>query len=333
MTAPTQNRTVLLDALRIGSRYIVAAALFHSGVRMAFNLAGIHAGPVEWITPLGDLTGAQYAGIWLGHSTIFQVLGGLVQIAASLLLLSRKTTTLGAMIAVGCFTNSLMLHICFRPSPWIGDALFLALSAFLVLLDRRLLIDLFLLDRATTPIPTEPTWESPQTRRIGLALKSAVLVYFVYAIGLGMFRLKQDANAQSDWSGTYSVASFSPANADLQHRWRAAAIDRYAERLTVRTMDGNGITYEIQPVSAEASAAYPRTSHREHVAEMAAPQGQLALVAPDRSSTVLSYSRTPSGRLTLKGRLNGVATTADLQPASTANLPLLNRDVYYPEPR
>ncbi len=132
----------LRDVLQIVARYAVAGALFHSGMRMVLNLAGIHTGPVEWVTPLGEFSGAQYAGIWLGVSPLFQTLGGLVEVAAGLLLLSRRTTTLGAMIAVGCFINSLMLHLCFRPSPWIGDAILLLPATYLVLLDWRTLVDL-----------------------------------------------------------------------------------------------------------------------------------------------------------------------------------------------
>lgn len=329
MSAPAGTRGILRDILRIGARYVVAGALFHSGMRMVLNLAGIHNGPVEWLTPLAEFSGAQFAGIWLGVSPLFQTLGGLVEVAAGLLLLSRKTTTLGAMIAFGCFTNSLMLHLCFRPSPWAGDAILLLPSIYLVLLDWRMLLDLLLLERPTTPIPTESAWETSQTRKIGMALKCAVLIYFIYASGFQMIRIKQDAKAQSELSGAYSVASFSPANTDLQHRWRAAAIDRYAERLTVRTVDGAGTTFQIQPVIPSGATS----GHREHVAAIAMPRGHLALVAPNGSVSVLNYSRPSSGYLILNGELDGVAITADLHLISPDSLPLVNKDIDFAEPR
>jgi uncharacterized membrane protein YphA (DoxX/SURF4 family) len=128
MQAPVKD--IVRDVFRIVSRYVVAGALVHSGMRMVLDLAGIHTGPVEWVTPLGEFSGAQFAGIWMGVSPIFQTLGGLVEIVAGLLLLSPRTTTLGAMIAAGCFTNSLMLHLCFRPEPWADDAILLLLSIY-----------------------------------------------------------------------------------------------------------------------------------------------------------------------------------------------------------
>jgi hypothetical protein len=318
----------LRDVLQIVARYAVAGALFHSGMRMVLNLAGIHAGPVEWVTPVGEFSGAQYAGIWLGVSPLFQTLGGLVEVAAGLLLLSRRTTTLGAMIAVGCFTHSLMLHLCFRPSPWIGDAILLLPATYLVLLDWRTLVDLLLLDRPTTPISTEGSWETPQTRKIGMALKACFLIYFIYASGFQMIRIKQDAAARSDLSGAYSVASFSQPGADPQHRWRVVAIDRYAERLTVRTVDGAGAAFQIQPVIPPGATS----GHREHVAAIASLHDHLTLVAPNGSLSVLNYSRSPSGGLILSGEVDGVAITADLRLISPESLPFFNHGIFFAEP-
>ena len=264
------------DILRIGARYIVAGALFHSGMRMVFGLAGIHSGPVEWVTPFGEFSGAQFAGIWLGVSPVFQSLGGVVEVAAGLLLLGRKTTTLGALLALGCLTNSLILNLSFPPSPWGGDSLLMIPTVFLLLLDWRVLVNLLLLDRPTTPISTELAWETPQTRKFGLVLKICLLIFFIYASGIQIIQTKQDAEAQSELSGAYSVGAFSPPNADIQHRWQVAAIDRYAERLTVRTVDGGGTTFNIQPLIPAGTAL----GHREHVVAVAAVPGRLALISP-----------------------------------------------------
>jgi hypothetical protein len=329
MQAPVKD--IVRDVFRIVSRYVVAGALVHSGMRMVLDLAGIHTGPVEWVTPLGEFSGAQFAGIWMGVSPIFQTLGGLVEIVAGLLLLSPRTTTLGAMIAAGCFTNSLMLHLCFRPEPWADDAILLLLSIYLVLLDWRTLMNLLLLDRPTTPISVKPTWETPRTREIGFVLKGVFVAYFVFVATFGMLRIAQDDKVHSEWSGVYSVASFSPTNSDVHHRWRIAAIDRYAERLTVRTMDGAGVTFQIQP-NVPQGAPDSLVSHREHVAAMAAPDGRLRLIAPDGSTSVLSFSRPDAGRLILQGALDGVAMTADLRLTSSEHLPFLGGKSY-PEPR
>jgi hypothetical protein len=331
VNAQAPAKDVVRDMFRVSSRYVLAGALFHSGMRMVLNLSGIRTGPVEWVTPLGEFSGAQFAGIWLGVSPTFQMLGGLVEILAGLLLLSRRTTTLGAMFALGCFANSLMMHLCFRPSPWATDAILLALSAFLVLLDWRMLIDLLILDRPTTPIAVEPAWETPQTRKFSKILKVVFVGSFVLVSSLELLRTAQDGKAHSEWSGVYLVASFSPTNADLRHRWRVVAIDRYAERLTVRTMDGAGVTFQIQP-DVQKRVPGPPMSHREHVAAIAAPEGRLTLIAPDGSTSVLSYSRPDPGRLILEGAVDGLAMMADLRFTPTDNLPFLGGKSY-PEPR
>jgi hypothetical protein len=321
--------SVVRDLLRLGARYIVAAALFNSGIQMVLGLAGTHTGPVEWVTPLGEFSGAQFAGMWLGVSPVFQFLGGLVEAAAGLLLLSRRTTTLGALIAIGCIINSLMLRLCFGGSPWVSEALLLLPAIYLALLDWRVLFDLLLLDRPTVPAPIEGAWETPQARKFGLALKTAILLYFIYADGFQMIQAKQDASAQSELSGADSVASFSPPDAGLGHRWRVAAIDRYAERLTVRTADGAGTTFQIQPVVAPGA----RKGHREHVAAIAMLNDHIALVAPNGSVSALKYSRPSPGRLIVTGELDGGPISADLQMMQSNSLPFVGRDRSFAEPR
>ncbi len=331
MSAPVGFKNVLLDILRIGARYVVAGALFHSGMRMVLNLAGIHPGPVEWVTPLGEMSGAQFAGIWLGCTPAFQMLGGLVEIAAGLLLLSRRTTTLGASMAAACFSNAVMLDLCFRPSPWIGDAGLFALSLYLVAIDWRVLVNLLLLDGPTTPAPIKPTWETPPLRQIGLILKACVLIYFIYASGFRTVRMKQDSEAQSELSGAWSVASFSPANAGLRNRWKVVAIDRHAERFTVRTANGGGMTFQI--VVSRSESSNRSDGYRKRVALTSAPSGRITLVAAGGATSVLNYFRAASGRLVLKGEINGVTTVAELRLISPAGLPLLNKEIYFPEPR
>jgi hypothetical protein len=236
---------------------------------------------------------------------------------------------LGALIAVGCIINWLMLHLCFGGGPWVPDAILLLPAIYLVLLDWRVLFNLFLLDAPTTPIAIDGAWETPKTRKIGMILKTAALIYFLYADGFQAIRVRLDANAQSELSGAYSVASFSPPDANSRHRWRVAAIDRYAERLTVRTVDGAGTTFQIQP----AVAAGAKLGHREHVEAVAMLRDRLALVAPNGSVSALNYSRPSPGRLLLSGELDGVPITADLSLISPDSLPFINKDRTFAEPQ
>ena len=321
-------KDVVLDILGVASRYLLAGALFRSGMQMALNLAGIHIGPVEWVTPLGEFSGVEFAGIWLGVSPLFQSLGGVVEIAAALLLLRRKTATLGALVALGCFANSLMLHFCFGPSPWIGDAILLIPAIYLVLLDSRLLVNLLILNHPTAPVPTELAWHAP-TRKVALALKACVLIWFIYAGGVQIIQAKQDAEAQSELSGAYSVSAFSPSNVDFRHRWRAAAIDRYAERLAIRTLDGGGTTFQIQPITPPGINA----GHRKHVLAVAATPGRLTLRSANGSMSMLNYSRPSSGHLVLQGELDGVEIKADLNLVPPENLPFVNGNLSFAEPR
>lgn len=328
MTGPAPVRKAIRGIFRIALRYIVAGALFHSGMRMALNLAGTDAGPVEWLTPLGELSGARFAGIWLGISPVFQTLGGLVEIAGGLLLLGRRTTTLGAMVAVGCFTNALMLHLCFPPSPWLADALVLLAATGLVLLDWRMLIDLLLLDRPTTPMPARDGRETPTMRTVGRVLKTSVLLYFVYASGIQSIRIRHDMDALSELSGAYSVASFSPSDAAPSRRWQAVGIDRHAERLMVRMADGRGTTFRIQPLVAATAPGY-----RAHVAAVDESDGGMTLVAPDGAVSHVRCSRVSPAQLLLSGNVGGVAITADLRVTAPDRLPFENPALPFAEPR
>jgi hypothetical protein len=73
-------------------------------------------------------------------------------------------------------------------------------------------------------------------------------------------------------------------------------------------------------------------SHREHVASMTAPKGNLTLIAPDGSTSVLTYSRPDAGRLVLQGALDGNSMMAYLRLTPTDRMPFLGGKSY-PEPR
>lgn len=329
MNGRPRPRDIVWDVLRIAARYLLAGALFHSGMRMVLGLAGTDVGPVEWVTPLGEFSGAEFAGVWLGISPVFQALGGLTEMAAGALLLRRRTTTLGAIVAVGCLANSVMLRLYFPPSPWMAEAGLLVVATLLVCLDWRVLTNLLLLERPTVPLAMDGAWETPRTRNAGLILRATALGFVGYVSGVEMIRLKYDAAVQSELAGVYAVASFSPSDAALEHQWRMAAIDRYGERLTVRTMDGAGRTFRLEPVSTSSATS----GHRAHVAAIAMPPYRVMLIAPNGSGSLLDYSRPSPDRLVISGEVDGVGINADLRLIEPESLPFVNGKLSFAEPR
>jgi hypothetical protein len=64
-------------------------------------------------TPLGDFLPMRLAWMFIGYSKIYQAFAGLIEISVGILLLFRKTATLGALLAVAVYINVLVINLSY----------------------------------------------------------------------------------------------------------------------------------------------------------------------------------------------------------------------------
>ena len=107
-------------------------------------------------TALGDTSPMQLMWGTMGYSFIYGTFTGLGELAGTVLLLFRRTTTLGALIVVMIMANVSVLDIVHRVGISEKAFNYMLMAAFLVLPDTTRLINFYFRNRPLPPATLEP---------------------------------------------------------------------------------------------------------------------------------------------------------------------------------
>lgn len=95
------------------TRYYVALVLFSYGIIKLFGLQMSFPNYSQLATPLGDFLPMRFSWLFIGYSTPYQFFSGLMETLAGLLLLYRRTATLGVLMATGVFLHVAVLNLSY----------------------------------------------------------------------------------------------------------------------------------------------------------------------------------------------------------------------------
>jgi len=164
--------------LRTAVRYYVALACFEYGILKMFGMQMPKPSLSQLATPLGDFGPMRLCWMYLGYGSPYEVFAGISEVIAGLLLLYRRTVTLGLLAAFGVFINVVTLNLSYD-IPVKGYSMELAFACvFLLAWDQRRLFSFLVLNKAAGPTPLYQPVESGRVIRI---LRIVLKLYFVYA--------------------------------------------------------------------------------------------------------------------------------------------------------
>ena len=222
--------------LRTIVRYYIASAALAYGVIKLFALQMPFPTLSQLSTPLGDLLPMRLSWLFLGYSFKYQFFSGLMEAVAGVLLLYRRTVTLGLLAATGAFLNVVMINMSYDVPVKLYASHLLFSCLFLLAWDARRLFRFFILNG-----PAEGTalYEPPFTRtwqRVGMW---AVWCLFVWWLAIQPFqnamrRYPAVANPPAGVPfkvGVYDVKSFTLNGRTIEPlltdsmRWRDVIFD------------------------------------------------------------------------------------------------------------
>ena len=223
--------------LRTMVRYFIAMTALLYGVIKIFALQMPFPNLSQLATPLGDFLPMRLSWMFMGYSTRYQVFAGIMEAVAGLLLLNRKTVTLGLCLAAGVFANVAMMNLSYDIPVKIFSLQLLAYCLFLLAYESPRIIDFFILNRPSAAsglyaLPYSGKW----MRITRIALKA---VFIFIAVGMLLYntwnRYKM-VRAQADLppirSGIYDVTTFAvngdtiPERNTDTLRWRDIVFDK-----------------------------------------------------------------------------------------------------------
>jgi hypothetical protein len=297
--------------LRVWLRGAVAVVLLGMAMR---KFAGVEFPPLTVARlqeRIGETSPFILLSTFMGYSAPYVWFCAGLEALAGLLLLVRRTVTLGALIALGVLGNVLVLDVSYDvPTRLLSLHLLLA-TLYLLAPDGRRIVAALLFGRATEPAPAPPPlWP----RRVGMAATSlAIAAVLLLTAGSALAaRRELSRPPESPLAGAWEVEAFAVDGRPLQlwpfdpTRWRRLTFAS-ATQVVLMRLDGSRAVF---------GAACGE--HRLALADAAPATG------PDVRGT-FDWRRPDSDHLLLRGTFDQRALDLRLRRLEPASYLLINR--------
>ena len=311
----TEYRT-LDHWLRVYVRYVLATAMLGYGMAKVFKSQFPIPSAFRLLEPYGDSSPMALLWTFMGFSTPYTVFAGLAESIGGVLLFSRRTLALGALVVLAVMANVVMLNFSYDVPVKLYSVHLWLMAAFVLLPDARRLADVFILNRPTEALVLAPTGRAPAAR-MRVAAKLAFIGFLVYSSireGYTTWKTYGDGAPRDPLDGAYEVEQFTANHVELlpvmtnSHRWRKVGISTYG-RLVVRMMDDSMLRFQLE---------------RDSVS-------RLLTIWPDTGDVryPLSYYWVDPAHLVLRGTLRADSIQVHMRKIPLSDFPLMNRGFHW----
>jgi hypothetical protein len=158
----------------------------------------------------GDSSPMGLAWRFLSYSAAYNYFMGFAEISGALLLLFRRTVTLGAILTFFVSLNIMAINYCFDVPVKILSTALVVMSFFLLALDARPLVSFFILGKpAGSPAQLKPKFKRRWISITALVLKCLVLLFVVFTATMSTVQyLYTKQKATEVKSGYYNVVNY-----------------------------------------------------------------------------------------------------------------------------
>jgi hypothetical protein len=270
------------------------------------------------VQPFGDASPMGLLWTFMGASQSYNVFSGAGEMLGGLLLTTRRTTLLGALVSIGVLANVVMLNFSYDVPVKLFSVHLLGMAVFLCLPSARRLANFLVLNRAAEAAVPPPLFPWHWLNAIAVVARTALVAAFV-AVALCQAdttrRTFGDLSPRSPLYGIWNVEQFEiddearPAIVTDAARWRRVVFD-------------NPNVIAIQLMS---------DSRQRYALKLDADAQTLALTKRDDPAwkTTLTYQRPEPGLLKLEGSFDGRSVRARLQKADERKFLLVNRGFHW----
>lgn len=133
------------------TRYYVALVAFSYGIIKIFVLQMPFPNLSMQATYLGDLLPMRLSWMFMGYSAPYQFFSGAMEALAGILLLFRRTATLGTLMAAGVFLNVMVMNLSYDIPVKIFSMRLELFSLFLLAHEKDRLLSFFIKNKAAEP--------------------------------------------------------------------------------------------------------------------------------------------------------------------------------------
>ena len=277
---------VLHGWLRLLLRYFMALMLLSYGYAKVFPQQFPANSLLRMTQEYGTFSPMGAVWSFMGASREYTFFAGAAEVAAGVLLFFRRTTSLGALLALGVMANVAALNYFYDVPVKLHSTHYLLMALFLLAPDFRRLMRVFLLNQ--TAEPADLRYPDFGTGRARLAARIVWVIVFLGAVGggaLAMYRQTAAAPQRPPIYGVFAVESGAPEG------WHRVVFESKG-RLAIRTSDG--------------SVRFLTTAYDE-------PKQVIALTDYGDGNDSYRWSETETGRLVLTGTRPGAGVPIRLR--------------------
>lgn len=312
------NDAKLFSWFTVALRYYLACVMLTYGFAKVIKTQFPFPGLDSLIQPFGDSSPMGLLWNFMGFSTPYTIFAGLGEVVAGLLLFFRRTTTLGALVTIGVMANVAMLNFSYDVPVKLFSSHLLVFAFFLLALDLRRVLDVFILNRAAAPAPLDAHFRRAGLNRGGLAFKAVFIGFVLYSQisgGLELNRRWGTGREKPPLYGIYNVDTFvqngdtlAPLLTDSL-RWRRLVVD-WPGFATVRRMNDGVARYAFYPDTTAGSV-------------------QMYTFADTSNKFTLHYKRPAPEELTFEGVLHEDSVYIQMSAYDVNNFLLVNRGFHW----
>jgi len=299
---------------RLFVRFALAAALFEYGMTKVIPTQFPPPSLTALVTPVGDLTLSAMLWASIGASPAYEIFTGCVELLAGLLLLTPRTTLLGALIGLGAVVQVFVLNMTYDIGLKLISFHLIVLALVLIAPDASRLADVFVRHRPAG-IATEPApLRSRRGNRLALAVQLAFGAYLVgmYAyINVSYWQVAGGGAPKSALYGIWNVETLAidgeiraPQVNDYDRRWRRVIFDA-PDAVVVQRTDDSFARYGASIDAGRGTVALTKGGSRTWAA-------------------ALRFDQPSPDRLVLDGEMDGYHIRAGLRLVELDTLRLLN---------
>ncbi len=296
-------------------RLSLVAALIPYGAAKIFPVQFPAASLSQLVTPLGNLTPSQMMQASMGTSASYTFFGGLMEIAAGLLLAVPSLATVGALLSTALMGNVLMLNLGYDFVAKLMATNLLLMSVVILLPQLARLADFFVLNRTVPSMHYPPLFQRRSLARAALVLQIA---FGIVLLSYTLYRshavaAEQAASRKTPLYGIWLVDEYSvngqpvaPLSSD-SHRWQRIIVNSEHDAI-------------VQVMTGVSSPLFLRSDPRNN---------RLVLTQSGNPNWIaeLTYDNSQPGFLVLKGRMGGVPVMIRLHREDESKFPLNNHRV------
>jgi hypothetical protein len=198
----------LADRHRTLVRHTLAATMFMYGLDKVFKLQFWAPTPTDLAQTFGGSSPFGLVWRFVGASAPYTIFSGLMECVGAALLLSRRTTTLGALVTAAVLVNVVMLNFCYGIPVKNFSSMLLAFAVYLDLAGVARLFEFLVLRRPIVPLELRPFPFTPRGERARMAVKAVWIVSLLWMQVDRMIRVRSkfgDAAPKPTLWGLYDV--------------------------------------------------------------------------------------------------------------------------------